>query len=435
MSKPPLKITYQRLVRDAVKQAVDEGKRKIFSTKYPGLYLLVQKTGSAAWVHVYQHENKRRELRLGGARVGPDGVGIDLLAGYHAMVDAQRELMKGVDPQAVKAAAMSCPKFGEYADAWFEASMAPELNNDKHKDQWRMTLTKYAAPIRDMPLNLILVGHVKKCLLPIWDTKRETATRTRSRIEKVLAAATVEGHRSGPNPAVWKNNLDLVMPRDRERRGNHAAMPAQDLPHFVKHLRTLSSVSARAVEFTILTVARSGETRGMRFDEVVDYSEGPAWVIPAERMKAGSEHRVPLCDRAVEIVEEMRKRFPKSSLVFPGQKEGKALSDMSLMMALRRYELAKVGAGHLIHEPEPEALGRLRSQGLLTTVHGFRSTFRDWCEDNGVPYDLAEHSLAHQIGSKVERSYRRSDALERRRPLMKTWSKFVASESTPDWLD
>ena len=273
-----------------------------------------------------------------------------------------------------------------------------------------MTLETYAAPLRSKPVNQITTEDVLEVLQPIWTSKAETASRVRGRIEKILDAAKAKGLREGENPARWRGHLDHLLPkRQLLQRGHHAAMPWQEVPEFVAQLRNSPSMAALALEFVILTAARSGEVlRSFRDGEVVGASWGEidrqakVWTIPAKRMKAGREHRVPLSDRALAILGEAEKAR-RGKFIFPGQRGDQPLSDMALTMLLRRMNVTDA------------------------TVHGFRSSFRDWAgEATNFPREIAEAALAHTVGDKVERAYRRGDALERRRELMEAWASFCA---------
>jgi integrase len=243
---------------------------------------------------------------------------------------------------------------------------------------------------------------VLRIIEPIWLTKNETASRVRGRIEKVLDFAKARGLRSGDNPAAWKGNLDaLLARRTKLKRGHHKAMPFDSVPSFMAALRERPAISARALEFLVLTAARSGETFGATWQEV-DLKER-VWSVPGERMKAGKDHRVPLSPRATAILDDMKALAPEAQpgdLIFPGPKVGKPLSDMATSALLKRM---KVDA----------------------TTHGFRSSFRDWCgESTAFPREVAEAALAHRVGNEVERAYRRGDALAKRRKLMEAWSAY-----------
>jgi integrase len=285
------------------------------------------------------------------------------------------------------------------------ASLVTGFRNDKHRDQWKMTLTEYAAPLRRLRVDEIGTEHVLSVLTPIWGTKNETASRLRGRIERVLDAASAKGFRRDANPARWKGHLDHLLPARPKKhlRGHHAALPVDALPAFMERLRSLRSVSARALEFCILTAARSGEVTGMDWSEVD--LEKALWTIPAARMKAGREHRVPLSERALEILQDMKKLGGR--FVFPGSDPAAGLSNMSMTMVVRRM-------------------------GVETTVHGFRSTVRDWAGDRtDFAREVAEAALAHVVGDETERAYRRSDALEKRRALMDSWADYVGLGSPP----
>jgi integrase len=242
-------------------------------------------------------------------------------------------------------------------------------------------------------------------LKPIWQSKPETANRLRGRIEMVLDAAKAQGLRFGENPATWKGNLaHLLSKRQRVARGHHAAMPYADVPAFMVDLRARDAVASRALEFTILCAARTGEVLGARWDEI-DLDRG-VWTVPANRMKAGREHRVPLSGRALEILREMHEGR-EGDYVFPGQNPGKPLGPRALKITVLR---------------------RMKVEGA--TVHGFRSSFRDWAgNETGYPRDLIETALAHVIGDQAEQAYRRSDALEKRRALMESWAGYCAEPS------
>jgi integrase len=271
------------------------------------------------------------------------------------------------------------------------------FRNEKHKAQWKMTLRVYADPLRAKPVDKIETTDVLAVLRPIWQTKPETASRVRGRIERILNAVKAKTYRTGENPAAWRGHLENLLPKQsRLSRGHHGAIPYKDLPGFVASLRERKAVAAMALEFAILTAGRSGEVLGARWSEI-DLDE-KVWTIPTERMKAAREHRVPLSDRAVEIIINMGEA-KVSEFVFPGHRAGRPLSVMALEMVLRRMGVENA------------------------TVHGFRSAFRDWAGNETLfARELAEHALAHVVGDKVEQAYRRSDALARRRELMCAWA-------------
>ncbi|OQP84604.1 integrase [Rhizobium rhizosphaerae] len=359
-----------------------------------GLYLVVDKSGARRWVFLYRRDDRLREMGLGGLNSVPLARARELAA------EARANLQAGVDPiEAKRNAPVAVPTFGEEADDFIDA-MAPQFRNAKHLDQWKMTLKLYAAPLRAKPVDRITTADILEVLKPIWLTKPETASRVRGRIERVLDAAKAKGHRTGENPAVWRGHLANLLPKRKKlSRGHHAAMPYEDLPAFLADLRNRDGIAARALEFTILAAARSGETFGATWREI--NLEAALWIIPADRMKAGREHRVPLTARAVEILTELSALSAgPDAYVFPGQREGRPLSVMAMDMLLRRMDVD-------------------------FTVHGFRSSFRDWAgEETAFPREVAEAALAHVVGDQTERAYRRGDALEKRRKLMAAWANY-----------
>ena len=266
-----------------------------------------------------------------------------------------------------------------------------------------MTLREYAAPLRGKPVDQISVADVLACLKPHWEQRPETADRLRGRIERVLNAAKASGHRAGENPAAWRGHLENLLPkRSKLSRGHHAAMPFADVPGFLADLRKRGGIAALAVEFLVLTAARSGEVRGALWSEF-DLA-AKVWTIPAVRMKAGKEHRVPLTARALAILDTIKPLARADGLVFPSLKPGRPLSDMSLSAVLRRMKIADA------------------------TCHGFRSSFKDWATSTtSYPSELSEWCLAHITGDKAERAYRRQDQLERRRELMAAWEQFCTA--------
>jgi integrase len=292
------------------------------------------------------------------------------------------------------------PTFGQCAEALL-AAKSSEWRNEKHKAQWHMTLETYAKPLRAMPVDEIDTAAVLSVLQPIWQSRPETASRLRGRIEAVLDAARAKGYipRNEANPARWRGHLDKLLPkRQKLTRGHHAAMPYPDVPEFISRLRGREAVAAIALEFAILTAARSGEVLGARWCEF-DLG-GNVWSVPATRMKAGREHRVPLSGRVLAILQRLGEA-KTGDFVFAGQRPGKPLSGMAMEMILRRMKAGSV------------------------TVHGFRSSFRDWCgEATSFERELAEAALAHAAGDATERAYRRGDALEKRRKLMEAWAAF-----------
>ncbi|ANY19578.1 Prophage CP4-57 integrase [Tsuneonella dongtanensis] len=360
-----------------------------------GLYLSVSKTGAKAWVLIYYRNKKRTELGLGPFPA------VSLSQAREKCQEAATLRAQGSDPKQQWRSAndVGDTTFGTVALDLIELLEAG-WKNEKHRAQWRSTLKTYAKPIWDKPVDAICVDDVLAILRPIWTTKAETASRVRGRVEAVLDAAKVRGLRNGENPASWRGNLALLLPKRRKGpKQHHSAMPYDQVPAFVKRLRKLPGNSAKALELLILTAARTSEIIDADWSEF-DLDKG-LWTVPAERMKAGKEHRVPLSKRAVELLKNLN---PGEGLVFPGSSPKKPMSNMAMAMLLRRLKCDDV------------------------TVHGFRSSFRDWAgETTTFPREIAEHALAHQVGSEVERAYRRGDALDQRGSMMEEWATFLAS--------
>ena len=366
------------------------------------LYLQITKTGAKSWLFVYRWGSKQKEMGLGPL------LSVSLADAREEADKARKALAKGVDPmaarKAVRDAAQDKPDFGPFAEQ-VVSDLESQWRNEKHRAQWKYTLKEYGKAIWDMPVDQIDTEAVLSVLKPIWQTIPETASRVRGRIEKVLDAAAAKGLRQGVNPARWRGHLDHLLPkRQKLTRGHHAAMPYDQVSDFVADLRTREAVSACALEFLILCASRSGEVLGMTWDEAD--LENRVWAIPADRMKAGREHRVPLTDRALAILKKVKPlQGADKSYVFPGR-GGRALSVMSLTMQMRRM-----------------------AQGNVTP-HGFRSAFRDWAgEVSTFPREIAEAALAHTVGDATERAYRRGDALEKRRLMMDSWAQYIEPKS------
>ena len=359
---------------------------------------------------MYRFAGKQREMGLGSA----SRAGTSLARARELAAEARTALAAGLDPlearKAARQADRTVPNFGECADAYVEAH-SNSWRNDKHVAQWKMTLTTYCAQIRALPIDDIDTEAVLKVLQPIWERLPDTAKRLRGRIEKVLDAAAVRGFRTGENPARWRGHLQNLLSKPKAlTRGHHAALPYDKLPEFLGQLRARQSVAAQALEFAILTACRSGEVLGARWDEID--LEKAVWVIPGSRMKAGKEHRVPLSGRAVALLTALNE-MRTSDFVFPGTAHGKPLSGMAMAMQLRRMKADDI------------------------TVHGFRSTFRDWAsETTSFPHEVCEQALAHAIGNKTEAAYRRGDLFEKRRKLMDAWASLLRTQSIdPDYSD
>jgi integrase len=389
-----------------------------------GLWL-VTKGGARYWILDYRFGGKRREMGLGPLH----SVG---LADARVKAEAARGLLRqGIDPiehrngvEVIEAARANAAvkTFGQYADEYIaEAVKVGRWRGAKTEAGWRNTLTNHAAAIRGKALADIDVQDVLSVLRPLWGVKQETAEKLRERIERVLDAARVEGLRGGENPAAWKGNLEHVLhkPDALTSTNNHPALPWRNHPAFMKKLTAVGGIGARALEFTILTAARSGEVRGATWSEI-DF-DAAMWVIPARRMKEGKEHRVPLSKSAVKLL-KATPLFEGNDLVFPAVRGGE-LSDMTLAAVIKRMHASEQKAGRT-GWLDPKQLDD-DGKPKIATPHGFRSTFKDWAtEATNHPRELAEMALAHAVGDAVERAYQRGDALEKRRALMEDWAKY-----------
>ena len=358
-----------------------------------GLFLYVKPTGARSWVLRYQVQGRRRDLGLGPY---PD---VSLAMARDRAAEARRLIAEGEDPIAKKQQAK--PKTFREAALELIESKRPGWKNAKHAAQWTATLEAYVFPkIGAVQVAKIETADVISTLTPIWAEKPETANRVRQRIEAVIDYASALGIRSGDNPARWRGHLDHLLPKPKKVRAvvHHPALPHAQIADFMTDLAKREGVAARALAFTILTVARSGETRGMTWGEVD--LDAKVWTIPAGRMKAAREHRVPLTDNALALLGQRAEEIPADALVFGSEaKRGKPISDMSMTAVLRRMERADI------------------------TVHGFRSTFRDWAgETTGFPREVIEAALAHGIKDKAEAAYARSDLFDKRRLLMEAWA-------------
>ena len=368
-----------------------------------GLWLQISKFKSKNWVFRYTLHGTRREMGLGATHT------VSLAEARQKAKECRLTLLDGKDPIEVRetttlAEALRRAKmmtFDQCAAAYIEAHRS-SWKNVKHISQWENTIQVYASPvIGKLPVTSVDTDLVVKILNPIWQTKTETATRLRGRIESVLDWATTSKFRQGDNPARWRGHLEnlLSSPNKIAKVKHHPALPWQELGKFMVDLREREGVAARAVELAILTATRSGEVRNATWAEF----DAGLWVIPAARMKMGREHRIPLPTAAVELLGKMPRL---GDLVFPGTKKDKPLSDMSLTAVLRRMERNDI------------------------TVHGFRSSFRDWCSEsvaNSFPREVCEHALAHSLPDKIEAAYRRGDLIEKRTLLMQAWSDYCAT--------
>ncbi len=390
-----------------------------------GLLMQITPNGGRTWLLRVSVAGKRREIGLGGY---PD---TSLAQARERAREAKDQIRQGIDPveerkSAKKALVMAQRRGLSFAEAT-ERCLAAKLDafkNEKHRDQWRNTINTYAMPeLGKLLVDEITVQDVLRVLQPIWQTKTETASRLRGRIETVLSWATVAGHRTGDNPARWAGNLKELLPAKSKiaKQSNQPAVKIDDAPNWFAALRERDGMGARALEFAALTAARSQEVRGARWEEIS--FETKLWVIPAERMKMDREHRVPLSDEATALLEALP-RFEGNSLVFPAPRGGE-MSDMTLSATMKRIHTSEVANGRV---------GFIdRNSKRPAVPHGLRSTFRDWvAERTHFPSDMAEIALAHKIGNAVEASYRRGDMVEKRRKLMTEWSNFLNGETAVD---
>ena len=381
-----------------------------------GLYLFVRSADARFWVFRYRHADRIREMGLGSV------ADVSLAEVREKAADLYRAVKAGTDPLAERDTAREAAKvearravvraitFGEVADHYIAAHEAG-WRNPKHRQQWRNTLDTYAAPIfGPLPVADVDTGAVMRVLEPVWREKAETASRLRGRIESILDYATARGWRGGENPARWRGHLDNLLPARAKiaKVEHHAALPWREVGAFMGALSSQEGVAALALRFVILTAARTNEVLGATWSEID--MQRAVWTVPGDRMKAGREHRVPLSEPALAILRELAPLRTDTDLgasIFPGRKDGRPLSNMALLMLLRR-----LGRGDL-------------------TAHGFRSTFRDWCgESTNHPREVAEAALAHTLSDKVEAAYRRGDLMDKRRRLMDDWAVFCGRAAT-----
>ena len=372
-----------------------------FVGSVPGLGLQV-KGASRSWILRVTVGNKRRDIGIGGFP------GVSLAQARERARDLRFKVSQGVDPiqerrdqlASLKAAQGKLKTFSEAMHGFLD-DRSSGWKNPKHRQQWQNTLTAYALPeLGNLFVRDIELAHILNVLRPIWQEKTETASRLRGRIESVLDWARVHGYRDGDNPARWKGNLDAILPAPSKLKGvkHHAALPYETIGDFMGKLRARDGTAAKALEFCILTAARSGEVRGAKWQEIS--FEKAEWTIPAERMKAGKEHCVPLSPHSIKLLESLPSGAA-NEIIFKAPRGG-MLSDMSLGAVLKRME-------------------------VTATTHGFRSTFRDWGgEVTAFPREVLEHGLGHRIKDKAEAAYARGTLLSKRRKLMEAWSIYCA---------
>ena len=376
-----------------------------------GLYLQVAGSGTKSWLFRYKSPvtAKQREMGLGSLNL------VSLAAARNIALESRRQVLSGLDPLEERARVKRVRQLEQARSITFReaaeqciASKKPEWKNAKHAQQWTNTLTTYAYPVfgtlsvSDLDTDLVL-----KAIEPIWLSKAETASRVRQRIETVWDWARARKYVEGENPARLRGHLDKILAKTAKvkRVKHHAAVPYKQIANFITKLRGRKGSSALAMEFMILTAARTGEVRGARWQEIDLTTK--VWTIPAGRMKAGKEHRVPLCDRALQILNSMTSNRNPDEFVFPGWKAGTGLSDGAMLALLRKMDVGPY------------------------TPHGFRSTFRDWAAEEAHQFsnETVELALAHTIKNKAEAAYRRGDQLERRRELMKAWNDYTNQHS------
>jgi integrase len=385
--------------------AVERAKRRGYYGDGGGLFLQVSPSGSKSWVFRFKDTGKLREMGLGPTHT------VSLAEARDKARDCRKMRLEGLDPiearraERIKAKldAAKVMTFKACAERYIGAHRAG-WKNDKHAAQWPATLAAYVYPVfGDLSVQAVDVGLVLKAIEPVWTAKPETASRVRGRIESILDWATARDYRQGENPARWRGHLENLLPKKTKvhRVEHHAALPYAEMADFTDQLRQQEGIAARALEFAILTAARTGEVLGARWEEI-NIAER-LWTVPAERMKAGKEHRVPLADAALAIIEEMS-TIRQGEFLFPGGKSKRPLSNMAMLMVLRRMGRADL------------------------TAHGFRSSFRDWAaERTTFPAEVAEMALAHTVSDKVEAAYRRGDLFEKRRRLAEAWAKFCST--------
>lgn len=374
-----------------------------------GLYLQVSSSGTKSWLFRFMLRGRAREMGLGSCHT------VTLAQARARAVECRVRLEQGIDPIEARKAekaqgtmeAAKVMTFQQCGDAYVKAHRA-DWKNAKHADQWESTLTSYCGPVfGTVPVQAIDTALVLKALEPIWTEKAETASRLRARIERVLDWATVRGYRTGDNPARWRGHLDKLLPKleKRKRVKHHPALPFPEIGTFMASLRQHEGFAARALELLIVTATRTSEILLARWSEF-DLNAG-LWTIPAERMKAHREHRVPLSQHAAKILRELEAQRVDDFL-FPGQKPGKPMSNMAMAMLLDRMGRDDI------------------------TVHGFRSTFRDWAsERTSYPREVCEMALAHAVSDQTEAAYRRGDLFDKRRRLMQEWAKFCDTPKQP----
>ncbi|OSQ44671.1 integrase [Marivita geojedonensis] len=382
-----------------------------------GLYLQITPSNARSWILRTSIAGQRHKMGLGPY---PE---VSLADARRSAAQARSSIRLGENPLLERKAARAALRtakarsllFADAVEQYLDTKL-DEFSNAKHRQQWRSTLMNYANPvIGQMMVSEITTQDVLRVLEPMWKDKTETASRLRGRIEAVLSWATVAGHRTGENPAIWKGHLEAILPKPNKlaKKEHHPALKISEAPEWFADVCSRDGTGAKALAFIALTAARSGEVRGMTWGEVdLDTS---LWIVPAERMKTANEHRVPLSPQAIDLLRDLG-RGSNGDLVFPAVKGGQ-LTDAALSACMKRIAAAKPGYYLDATSKRP------------AVPHGLRSTFKDWTAERGYPSDMSEIALAHKVGSAVERAYRRTDMLERRRDMMASWSQFLRGET------
>lgn len=368
-----------------------------------GLYLSIKPSGAKSWIFRYRRDGREREMGLGSANT------FSLSEARERALEQRKLLADGLDPLGSKSAAKLARSMAEASIITFDAAAADYIEshrrgwkNEKHVDQWRNTLATYASPVfGKLPVADVTTELVMRVLKPIWADKTETASRLRGRIEKILDWSKVQGYRQGDNPAAWRGHLEnlLSAPKQTKAVEHHPALPWREIGAFMQALRAMPGIAAAALEFIILANCRTSEAIESTWSEFD--LDGKLWTIPAGRMKAKKEHVIPLSEPALAVLRRVNAEAGDGGFVFPGVKQTKPLSNMACLALLKRMGRADL------------------------TVHGFRSTFRDWAgESTTHPREVIEHAMAHQLADKAEAAYARGTLLERRRVLMADWAAY-----------
>lgn len=395
--------------------AVSKAKKRGWYPDGGNLYLQVGPNGNKSWLFRYMREGKAQVMGLGALNAVPLPVARERATEYRKLLSLDIDPLKSRKETLAKAKLKDARTmtFKQCAEAYIEAH-GESWRNSKHRQQWQNTLSQYVYPVfGELPVQDIDVALVMKVLEPIWKHKTETAARIRGRIESVLDWATVREYRQGDNPARWRGHLEnlLARPSKVQKVKHYSALPYREINEFINLLAQQTIVTARAMELVIYTATRTSEVIGAKWEEI-DLSQ-KVWIIPADRMKAGREHRIPLSDPAFSILQDLKENRDQSNylseFVFPNQKKDRPLSNMALLALLKRLNRKDI------------------------TTHGFRSSFRDWAaEQTNFPREVAETALAHTIGNKVEAAYRRGDLFEKRRQLMTAWARYCQSPIIKD---